>query len=95
MMLHARMTMLMSRSMAEGRISLADLINVDDEGVLTLLEKSRLDSTHKAVVVSILAHFLELLTDFIGHNLVLRMVHQAWPDFEILQPFSTRKREQK
>lgn len=67
------------------------LVKVDDDGCLKWLEKSELDSPHQNVVVAILAHFFDLLTNFIGQNLVLRLVHQVWPDFVVLPPFSPSK----
>ena len=90
---HAR-SMIVSAAERPGyHLTLATLsaVKVDEDGCLKLLERSELGSPHQAVVVAILASFFELLTNFIGQNLVMRMIHQAWPDFVVLPPFSSSK----
>ena len=94
MMVHARSLMIRSIERTRPNLSLLNLnlVTIDDDGCLRWLEKSELDSPDQAIVVATLAHFFDLLTAFIGQNLVLRMIHQEWTDFVVLLPFSRSKK---
>ncbi len=64
------------------------MLEVDDNGILKALGRSVAAPSYQAVVLTALTRFLHLLADIIGINLVLRLIHQAWPEFLILLPFS-------
>lgn len=67
------------------------LLKVNDEGCLVCQDESALDSTSQAAVITVLSNFFDLLSSYIGSNLVLRLIHQAWPDFSLLPSFSRPK----
>jgi hypothetical protein len=63
-------------------------LTINDDGCLKMLDASGLDPSQQAAAQASLANVLELLADYIGQNLVLRFIHQVWPDFLLLPPFS-------
>lgn len=51
---------------------------------------SALGPTHLTAVEATLASVFDLLSEIVGQNLVLRLIHQAWPNFDVLPPFTRR-----
>jgi hypothetical protein len=64
---------------------------VDADSRLKGQGMSVLSSSHQAAVETTLARFLDLMEDLVGQNLVLRLIHQAWPEFVLLPPYLSQK----
>lgn len=77
---------LLARATAQANSKLA--VGTDDR--LKNPGGSALGPTHLAAVEDTLASVFDLLSEMVGQNLVLRLIHQAWPNFDVLLPFTRR-----
>jgi len=76
---------LLARAIVTAHANASLVIGADDR--LRNPGGSALGPTHLPAVESTLAAVFDLLSEIVGQNLVLRLIHQAWPTFDLLPPF--------
>ena len=78
----------MDRAISAARVR-TELI-VGGDGSLEDPTGAPLTAEHLNGVTLTLACFLDILDLLVGPNLLMRLIHQAWPEFDVLPPFTSR-----